>query len=1166
MKKGVRTLLIVLAVLVGLLLLILGGAEIFLNSSRMRKIIDNVAEKTIDGDLNYSKVRANVLTSFPRIKVRLDTVSLTYPHERWAEYDGVGAYSGLLNVGRGEVKDTLASFDRFTIAVNPWKYLVGKLRLSHATLEHPRIFAHQYDSTAANWMMFKSSDKEKSPKDTTEKAAANLPWFSVGPVKLEKTPYLLYTNQKDTLYAHADMRKMLVKGNLKLPNAKKNTPLKFNGLKFKMDSLDVNGRIPADTLGVYFDHLDISNPKRHTLDLDMAVRTLFVSGKFGEMKIPLDLDARASYKEKKDGVKEIDVPRFNADIASMPIKAEALARLYADSTYLKGNVAIKDCDLGKVLDELASGVTAYAQNFSTNAHLTLEADADGYLSDNQIPAINALVKIPSSRITYKPMDLTAKLNLDANGSFSPKKVLDVVLSALEASTDGLYVNANGKGYNLLNPNGKIVAEAEGNGNFSLLSRFIDESQMSVTGPFDLDLTADAYMSELNDFLFDKSSILGHIYSPGIGLVMPPDTVKADLAETNIVLDSSPKGLHADADIDSLIFSKGVNLEAKIRGMVNDGNITRVKSGDRHTPRFAVQTEDERIFLRNGDTRIGVKNTSIYAAAQRRIRDRGHRKHVLDSLKRQHPGIPRDSLIAKERRKFQGRPPREMPDFLQDEAFREKDIHIELGESVVNLLKKWSPSAGVRVAEGFIATPAIPLKTRLQDLNGQYQNDQFTLHNMAVTCGTSDASAKGTLTGIERTLMGHGFLRLNLNMSSSLLNANEFLSAIQKAKEENVGYVAKSETDESFVTDSLENATFDPQTMSVIVVPANLDATVNLYANEVDYSDIVINPLNARVKVAQRCLQLTNTTASTNLGDVEVDAFYATTSRKDIQMGVDLQLKQMSAYDIIHMLPSVDTLMPLLKSFSGDFDCRISATTQLDTNMNVLIPTIDGLIHIAGQNLNVEDAGDLRKITRLLMFRNKNIGNIDDLSVDAVVEKNKLEIYPFILGVDRYKLALMGVQSFDGKMRYNASVVKMPLLPIKFGVNIFGTLDKWKFGIGRSKYRHGNVPEFTTELGDMQINIRQAIRDVFQKGVRNAVAATEKSQANLAQRKKELGYDSSLPAGFLSNKEYQEFDSIMFEEEMKDYNAQIDKEVDDALEEAARATSATDSNSTGSSSK
>ena len=233
-------------------------------------------------------------------------------------------------------------------------------------------------------------------------------------------------------------------------------------------------------------------------------------------------------------------------------------------------------------------------------------------------------------------------------------------------------------------------------------------------------------------------------------------------------------------------------------------------------------------------------------------------------------------------------------------------------------------------------------------------------------------------------------------------------------------------------------------------------------------------------------------------------------------------------------------MPALKSFEGRLDCNLTATTQLDTNMNVVIPTLDGLIRISGRDLEVKDAGDLRRITRLLMFRNKDIGHIDDLAVDAVVHDSRLEVFPFELGVDRYRLALQGLQGFDRSMYYHVSILRSPFL-LRFGINLFGSLDNWKFNVGRARYREGRVPVYSQQLDSVQVNIAKGIRDIFETGVRRVRAFNDLQ--DVVQTDDEA----------LSAEEMLQVEDLALEAEMAELDAALEAEVNDVLETAAQET-------------
>lgn len=1134
MSKGAKRLLRVLAIVAGVILIIMTALQIVLNSRKVRQIVDDAAAEAIDGTLAYSRLHFDVFRSFPRLRVTVDSLSLTYPHDRFASYDALGPDSPLLAAGRGADADTLAAFSRFTAAVNVWRIFRWQLRLSDASLEGLRVAAHAYPDSSANWNIFKPSDKEK---DTTSKSFP-LPPISIGPVRMDG-PVVVYTSLPDTLYAHAGMKAMALQGKVRLPGTKRG--LEFSKLRFDIDSLGVSGRLPADTVGVLLEHLRVKSPRKNTVDLNAAVKTLMVSGKLGYLHVPFGLDTRVSYDQKPEET-VVDVPHLDLDLAYIPVHAEGLLRMLPDSNYVRAALNIKDCDLGKVLREYADGIVPAAADLSTDARLSLAANADGWLSDASVPAVDFSLKVPRSGLQYRPMDLRARLALDVDGSMTPSKVLSAVVNRFEASTDGLDVSLTGRGSDLLGADPGVAAHLAGNADLGALSRFLSDS-LSLGGLLDVLVDADVRLSEIKNLQFRSGKVSGKITSPKLTASMPYDTLSARLEQTKVLLSSAGGGLQANILFDTVAFRKGDAMSARVAGMVNKAEFSRVASKGRRVPRVSFSSENTRVFFRTEDNRIGARDLKITAALQQRVKgSNARRKHYLDSLQRIYPGIPRDSLFRHDRRMN----PRALPSYLSDRDFAKKDIRLDLGQDVVDFLREWAPSAGITASRAFFATPSLPLRNSAKDIDIKYDDDAFNINSLNVKSGSSDLAVSGSVRGLRRTLLGRGFLRGDLSVKSKRLNLNEILTAMKIGKDSTL-VDNGDEEGSSFVIDSLAVADVKPE-MTVFVIPANIDATVKLHANRVLYSDLWVMPMDATVNVAKRCAQLLGTNLHTNLGDVKLDAFYATRTKEDIQLGADLQLIDMSAEGIIHMLPMVDDLMPALKSFQGKLGCRVSVTGQLDTMMNVIMPSLDGLIRITGDDLEITDVGELRKVTRFL-FKDPNIGHIDDLAVDAIVENNQLEIYPFLLGVDRYQLALMGVQGLDGKMRYNASIIKAPLLPIKFGVNVYGSTDDMHFSIGRSKYRNGKVPVFTEELDDIQINIGDAIRRIFETGVDKAVKATGDSYAALEKRKKELGYNNRLPDGFLSNVEYQQLEAVSYEEDMKGYNASVDAEVDAALDAA-----------------
>ena len=441
---------------------------------------------------------------------------------------------------------------------------------------------------------------------------------------------------------------------------------------------------------------------------------------------------------------------------------------------------------------------------------------------------------------------------------------------------------------------------------------------------------------------------------------------------------------------------------------------------------------------------------------------------------------------------------------------------------------------------------------LNSLDLALDDDDAELASFNLDCGTSDIDMTGSLGGFRRFIRGRGPLKFNFKVRSNRLNANEILVAMQQGKENADVDVESAD----FVVDSLANAKFDPTEgeMKAIVVPRNLRGSIKLLADRVDYSSLEIRPAAAEINIRDRVLQVKDVDVQSNVGRIKMDAFYATKSKADISAGLDMHLMDMPAYDIIHMLPTVDAMMPALKSFEGKLGCDVSVTTQLDTNMNVQMPSMEGLVRIAGEDLFIRNAGSLRKVTRLLMFKDKNIGQIENLYVDAVIGDNKVEVYPFVLGVDKYKVALAGTQGFNGSMKYNISILES-FLPFRFGIDIFGNLDKWRFTLGRNRYRGGRVPSFTADLDTMQVNLLDVIRNVYSRGVEGAMEQMALENKRLEKAKMLNSYTGAPSDEMLSAGEFQQVDSLLFTMQMDEENTEIEEDISASADEALEALNA-----------
>ena len=1131
MKKShlIRNVLLGLA---GLVLLLLVGLQVLLRPKVLTSIVNRIAAEYVDGNLSFERIKASVIKDFPFLNVTIDGGALTYPHDRFARYDSTLVEKGrfpLLQAGRAPEKDTLASFRSLSASLHYVNLLKGtSYDIRRVELDRPRIFAHYYDSTAANWDILpigKSSD-------TT---AAGTPPLRLHKIHLTGRPFIVFTDQQDTLLGLLTMKHLLVEGKI---DSEKWTDSK---VKLLTDSLFLSGRLPADTIALGLDHLEAEG-KNRKVSLSADAKAFLATRSAGRLRIPIHLDTETSFPERADGALEALVHRLGLQVATLAMQGKGDVVFRKEATEIQADASIEKCPLGELL-------SAYQNNFPvlkkirTDAVLDLDAHCDGILSEGHLPRIEAHLLIPDSYLDYEGLGRRGRVSLDVDAHTDEQLKLDLDLNRVLLDIVGARLDVKGTAADVTGDDpffalsGKVRARVD-----SLTQAFTRERGITGTGSLTADVRADARLSQLTLARIGQADIKGNAVIRNLSVVDTPDHLKALVRKADILLETKgnqidgnmPKGariLSLDARLDTLdaTYKGGTYLRGGDIRVLAQNSAAILKGGKELTPLMGVlkasrlflkdddglavglrdntetfrvtpSTQDFRspklnltsqsagLRLRQGAGGLLVKDLKFDITANKHLgtsRTQERRRHVLDSLERVYPGVPRDSLLIKYRR---SRPRRDLPSWMREADFRKKDIHISLSDALRQYYRDWDFNGSLSLSSGRILTPSIPLQTQVADIRGTVSNDKLDLQNITVTAGASDLTARASLGNLRRCLLGRGTWELDALVTSNFLDANELMRAYAfhrtykpEASLEKAGDAA--------IEAAMTSAELPDSTGSrLLVIPANLNATVTLEASGIRYDSLEVSWAAADIAMKQRTLQITNALAASNMGDIYFEGFYSTQSKKEIKAGFDLNLIDITAEKVITLFPAVDTLMPMLRSFAGDLDCELAATSDVDTCMNLVLPSIDGVMRISGKELSISGSSkEFQRIAKYLMFRNKKEAYVDKMAVTGMVRDNILEVFPFVLDVDRYILAASGLQHLDESFNYHLSVIRSPLL-VKFGINIWGDdFDHIKYGIGRAKYRNVNVPVFTKQLDTVQYSLLASIHNIFELGVEKAIA-------------------------------------------------------------------------------
>ena len=1078
----------------GLWAVLLLGIQVALNSKVLKRIATSLANEYVEGDVDFSSIKASVFKSFPNLNVSIDGFVLTYPHERFAAFDSLIPSGDSLHRSGWHLptSDTLASFSRLSASVNYMEALKKKIRIPHVVLEHPRLFLHRYDSLTGNWNVLRLPSSD--PEDTT---SFKLPPISIGRVSLEKDPFTVYTSIPDGLEG-----------------------------------------------AVSLDHLSVKNHREQHYDVDLDTRFRLKTAATGVLDLPVKLAARF-YPDFEKRV--YSVKGLKASVAMIEMIADGLVDMSGENIFVKADASIDNQPVREVTGYFGNNFPIL-KKLKTDARISLDAHCDGYYvaQTKELPKMSVHLSIPDSKVGWEGIDEEGRMDLDATAFVSDGKLVTDI-EDLCFHIGGADIQLKGSANDLLAGDPLMNIDSKLHLKLDSLVRFLPEDLgITASGNLDGNLKGGFKLSQLDIYNFGESGLSGRLVSDGIRIRDPKDSINAFLGRTSIEL--GPFSRHDDeggnhdhvgisASVDSLFAEygkttffrgRGIRLSAHnteetikgthgrhpihghldiasigmmdvdscfvgVRGSGNTIKLSLIPEGKVNIPYLSVSSNNNSVFIRESVNRYSFSGASLNLSAHPNSVEA---KEKMDTL----PGrlLPRlrDGKV---------------PDFLSEKDFEKKDIVLKLGDGVAKYFNEWTFSGGIRIKDGKVITPYYPLENSLSEVSGKFTNNRIDLSSLAVKSGSSDVSASGSLTGIKRAITsGRGRLNLDMRVNSHRIDLNEILFALNAGKQ----FIPPGEKtalsgvdDGTYLNTVREEAVVDTSsTSSLIVIPANLNAKVSVQAETVKYSDLETSFVSTDLEMKERCLQVTNTLAMTNMGEVFLEGFYSTRTKNDLKAGFDLMLSNITAEKVIQLFPAVDSIMPMLKAFKGLLDCEIATTTAIDTSMNIVLPSLSGMIKIDGKDLSLSESEGLDKLRKTLMFKDKDSSYINSMSARGIIKENQLEVFPFILKVDRYTVALNGIQGFDQNFKYHVSAIKSPI-PFKFGVNMGGNFDAWKWKLGKAKFKSTKIPLFDNEIDDVRLNLVNSIHNIFNRGVEQAMIQHEKAQEAVEEKKTEIAYSA-----------------------------------------------------------
>jgi len=1039
MKKGLKIFLISFSVFIGILLISFGVVMLTVfTPERLTKIVRSQTTKYINCKTEIGEVELTFLSTFPDVGIEINGLTLINPMN--------GACNDtLLHAGKG-----IASLDIKAL----WKN--DDLIIHKLIFEDVLVNAFTDKSGISNYDVFIT--------DTTDTSSFVNPFKKIDlrEIRLKKAN-ISYEDETSDMHA--------VVSNL------------YAGLKFQLQNEKVVFLLNAKTPSVSYsmDSIQYCSNADVKLNLPMEYLTAKRQLNLNDAKLEFNgLDANIDGTIKQNGENIITDIAFNT--ASFPVKT--------------------------LIEMIPAVYTTALDGMNVNGFVSSTGTVKGIYNENSMPLIDVLATMDKgtfeySSLPYKLHDITggADVKIDLNNEAESKIILKKVVaktgqSELEASGLINYILMDDMLFNLdvkinfhlpeLEPmmpddmNIGFEGFARGSGHFRFMlsdAMNMDIQKMNISGKFD-------------------AVDLGITYD---SLIMRAPTAKLDIAIPN---KNSSKTGFMDAGLwcDRLSVNKGKNMSASIRNANMKAQTSNLIQTDQlNTINCDFNFDDMTgsmdgmlALLDKSKGKLAVEMNFSDSVTVPKVScdfDVVKLKAVVDDSTSAVINYPKGSFkmyAAQHNTAISVFDIKGITGFIQavrgtqimTGKYLDINTNITYDDTKNNLMEQWQPKGDMWLREGTITADGLKAPVKIPVLRMDFTPDVFNIHESKFLVDNSDFSLNGKLWNIADYMNDKGLLKGDFYFDSKTTDVYQLMALTNGFGVEDSTSAPTVQTDQKTSTSS-----------GPYMVPKGMDVKLHVDVNKVLLGYDSAQNVLGNVYVKNGLLVLEDVRLSTSAARMQLTSIYKTPRKNHLYLGVDFHMMDMEISELLKMIPDIDTIMPMLRSFSGKGEFHIAVETYLDSMYNLKTSTLRGVSSIKGENLVLMDGETFSEIAKTLNFNKKAENKVDSLSAEFTIFRNEVDIYPFLIVMDKYKAVVAGRHNLDMSFDYHISVTDSPL-PVKLGVNVKGTMDELMNSPMKCirpvpcKYANLYRPASRNEIGKKQLEIRQKIRESLLTGVIN----------------------------------------------------------------------------------
>lgn len=308
---------------------------------------------------------------------------------------------------------------------------------------------------------------------------------------------------------------------------------------------------------------------------------------------------------------------------------------------------------------------------------------------------------------------------------------------------------------------------------------------------------------------------------------------------------------------------------------------------------------------------------------------------------------------------------------------------------------------------------------INEANMDFDNRYVNLNAFAAQMGKNNISASGKMENLIAYLLTDNTLKGTLSVSSDYLNINDFLNA---------------DSTEVKKKGSVENKKDTMQRKSPVILPSNLDFSMNGFFSEIMYDKMHLKNVKGLITLANSELKFTDLSVQAFGGNLKMSGAYNTADSLKPAVNLSVSLNEMIFNDIFRQIDAVQAFIPLFNKATGTFNSSLSLSALLQNNMMPDLLSVFSSGKFNTSAVSLKDVPVLEKIANALNRKDLLPMTLKDLGISFDIAEGKMFTKPFSFKIKDVGFTLGGITRLDKTINYLGTVT----LPDKLNLGRFST--------------------------------------------------------------------------------------------------------------------------------